>query len=143
MTFFDPRLGSCGLTSIFSGNQNYGDIDISVRRPLETPEGRQSDHKTLLLRTKLMNSDRFVTTKRISRPMTKQGQAGFDQWLGSQTWDEISSCKMADQKASELVSKIDKAMDEFFPLKEFKVKSTDLPWMTPYDKKKIKSGKRI
>ena len=137
-----PTRGNERLDLLLSNISSTDIADMTARPPLQTRDGRKSDHDALLLQIVMQNSDRFTILYKQVRPMTKKGIANFKDWIACESWDKVYNAASAEEKATTLITMINRSMDAFFPQKKIKVKSTDDPWITPEIKKRIKSRKR-
>ena len=131
------------LDLLLANIPDKADVLVTKRRPLQTKDGKLSDHDALLMEMTATNSDRFKITYREIRPVTKKGTAAFNAWIKEESWSDVLNQDGANQMASAMVSKIDNAMNTFFPKKKIKVKSTEDPWITPQIKAKIRGRKRV
>ena len=67
----------------------------------------------------------------------------FKEWVVMHDWQEVLSAGGSNDKANAYQRTITKALDEFFPKKTTRKKSTDLPWMNKRIEKLIKNRKLL
>ena len=112
------------VTNIESENDSR--TTVTKQPPLETSDGRKSDHDALWMESTFPSTDRFKKSTYWSRPKTKAGLDKFDNWIKEEQWTGIIGEGDANIKADAFIGLIDRKMNECFPLKLNKVKSTDL-----------------
>ena len=78
-----------------------------------------------------------------AREKTDKGKELFKQRLFLQNWEEIYTQTDPSIAAKELDSILGGIMDECFPLKKYRKKASDPPWMTHGLRKKISQRKGI
>ena len=102
-----PTRGRSTL-DLIATNLTESDVnDVFVCEPLKKPDGQQSDHNVIAVKTTLHHSDCFMWNEFNSRPLTNKG------------------CKIFRQKNLQLM------VEESFPIKKHLVRSIDDPWITP------------
>ena len=75
------------------------------------------------------------------RRYTDQGRLRFKQMIVNETWDDLRK-GTASEAADALIKLLVRYLDDCFPWKQFTVKSTDPPWMTPQVKRCAKRKRR-
>ena len=108
---------------------------------METNDGKRSDHNVLLYESKLECVDRYTWLEYYTRRRTKEADLAFDKKFRQLQWKLPS--QGANEAAEKLVDTIEKLMDEYYPLKLIRVKSTDDPWIDDDTRRNIRRRKRI
>ena len=111
--------------------------------PLETPDGIRSDHLGVYNSYKIKRFHQFKIKKYQIRKVTKKGKDGFIAEFKKVDWSPIYEISGADGRNEFFYGIIMTLMDKYFPIKSFKVKNTDLPWMTDWLRNKIKRRNKL
>ena len=116
--------------------------------PLDSDQdkiGAPSDHRIICCEPiSTVNNRAINTTREVSfRPFPQSGIDKFRDWLIDKDWSEIYAIKSANEKAEAFQNILVKQLDEVFPIKISKFKSTDQPWFNAKLKKLDRKRKRI
>ena len=100
--------------------------------PLETddeidPSG--SDHRVSYCRLRVPRRPVFTWETYTYRHFNKNSEERFKAWIVMHDWASVLAAAGPDAKTNEYQRIITWAIQEFFPLKTTRRKSTDLPWM--------------
>ena len=137
-----PTRGNAVLDVVCSNLSNEGTV-LGIRNPLETEDGRRSDHSVIYVTSRFPQSDRFVKSTTYSRKRTPKADAQMTEWIRSSSWTFLDTHAGADAKATAFTNEIQKKMGELYPIKSRTVKSTDAPWITPHIKARIRARQRV
>ena len=99
--------------------------------PLQT-EGdsfRESDHRVFYAVAKLRRKERYKWLSYSYRYNNEDSAKAFGDWLLRKDWAGLVQTNGSNQKAEIYQDEINKAIEEFFPLKTTKRKNTDPPWI--------------
>ena len=139
-----PTRGTATL-DIIATNINHNATVVTARRPLESCDGKLSDHNVMLVESKILNSTQidlqnrqFSSGNGQERPINVCA-SGLKERTGLPWTDNYPT---ANEKAYYLVRSIDDKMDEIYPIQRRVIKSTDAPGMSPFIKRRIKSRKK-
>ena len=136
-----PTRGGAYL-DIVASNIAENELSFSIRPPLTTPEGLESDHNVIYSEASIINSDRFTKNSFHVRKRSKKADMEMRRWIIGEPWSALYSLSSAEEATTSFVRMIDQKMDELYPLKKVTIKSTDAPWMTKEIKCRIRSRKR-
>ena len=117
------------------GQERYS---LTIRPPLRTPDGKESDHLTIFTTFMIARRDDFRMLESWSRPITKKGMKLFEGWIQQKSWCQLSGIEDVNTMAESFVRKIDDKMNECFPWKKYRTKSTNDPRITPEILRKLK-----
>ena len=138
-----PTRGNNFLDLIIT-NMDLSATHTRIMPPLETDDRKKSDHSCLFTEHSLSKKIKIKWTTYQSRRFTSDGEDKFTRLLADETWAELYKL---DGDPSELVEHFDKKMlnmmNMCFPLRKYKIRSTDPPWITPGVRKKIKDRKDL
>ena len=116
----------------------------SIRPPLSSPNGSKvSDHKVVSICAELKAGDRFKWIRYSARPRTQAGNLKIAELMDKESWKDVIEEPCANNKATKLVERLDAMMNEAFPEKQKKIKSTEDPWITDHIRKQITDRKKI
>ena len=77
------------VLDLIVSNIDQTHMTASVIEPLETEDGRQSDHNAVLVEAEISNYDRFTKKKITYRPQSHEGNVRFGKWIAEQSWLEV------------------------------------------------------
>ena len=108
--------------------------------------GKPSDHLVVIMRP---ISATYEIPPRVyrtvhTRPYTQSGVAAFSQWIESEScrWLNIYSSSDTHKKAQLFQESLTHAYERCFPIKSFRIRDDDCPWMTKSLKKLDRLRKR-
>ena len=81
--------------------------------------------------------------KVMVRPMPESKYIEFENWLKTQTWENVTNAETDHEQAQTLQDISINAIDKFFPQKEVSFTSDDEPWVNSRIKEEIRKRKRI
>ena len=136
-----PTRGNA-LLDIVATNLGEQITNIENRDPLSAPDGRKSDHDSVLLEAEIDVSDRFEWKIFYTRPQTPWGKKKFDTWMRDYCWDWLGDIEGVDEVTEAFISTLDTKFNECFPRIRNKSKNTDDPWITPLIRDKIDDRKK-
>ena len=113
-----------------------------VLKPLSRENGILSDHLIITASIKLPKQRKARAISFKFRLITADGVAKFEGLLNGFDWQLIGR-ESSSQSALALKETLDKMVEESFPLKERRIKSTDAPWFTPIARRAVKKKIRI
>ena len=136
-----PTRGTAYLDEMYV---SFGDriTNHCVHDPLQNKSGIESDHGCLIARAEFPRAHHFTTTETWGRVYTTEAETKFGHALGEINWSPMITMNPS-QAADYLDEKLSALYDRFFPLRRFKKKSTDLLWLTPALRRKIRRKKRM
>ena len=121
---------------------NIDGILAEVISPLETEDGRASDHLSIAASARLPRIHHYTKTSFYMRRYTEEAEALFGQKLLEVDWETIKSDSPS-KTADNLDAILQRLYTECFPLIKKTVRSCDAPWMTKKIKRAIRNRKRI
>ena len=114
--------------------------------PDVSSNGKPSDHLVVMMRP---ISATYEVPPRVyrtvhTRPYTQSGVAAFSQWIESEScrWLNIYSSSDTHKKAQLFQESLTHAYERCFPIKSFRIRDDDCPWMTKNLKKLDRLRKR-
>lgn len=128
-----PTRGQSKLDLMFTNI--YEEIRKETRLArLRSSDDKPSDHNVMLFECDLLHSDRFEWIRYNTRPLTPHGRLLFRDKMLKENWslNEATTSTMADT----LDQKLKEMLNECFPIKNHKIRSTDDPWITPKIRRK-------
>ena len=139
-----PTRGDRSIDRIFS-NMGRSVTHSGTVPPLETEAtvAAQSDHKVAYMTATLPRREAFEWITYTYRHFDDQAKAKFRDWLIMHDWSEVITVAGSNAKANAYQATLGKAMDEFFPLRTSRRKSTDLPWINRAIRRRIRRRKKI
>ena len=140
-----PTRGDRSIDRYFS-NMSRSVEEAGTVPPLDAGGGldaAKSDHRIVYATTKLQRREEFEWLTYSYRHFTDEAQAEFGSWIVMHDWTEVVLAEGSNNKAAAYQRAIDWAMDNFFPMRTTRRKSTDLPWINRAIKKKIARRRRI
>ena len=120
---------------------NIEEYTEEVINPLETEEGVQSDHKSVLIKARLPRLHQYTTTEFYTRKYDQSAEEAFGRDLLSQDWTSITGT--ATERADKLDEILQYIYNLHFPLVKRKIRSCHPPWITKRIKRLIRNRKRI
>lgn len=129
-----PTRGDALLDLSFS-NTNDQIYDESVTHPLTSETGTESDHSIATFSMNIARTDRFEWVKFTTRPITNKGREAFKSTIAATDWSLKSNT--TSEMAEELNDRLSLIINDCFPLKYHKFRSTDDPWITHKIRKMI------
>ena len=123
---------------------NIPSTNIFKLPPLTTYDGqKKSDHDVLAIDTVIPVEDRFTWRTYTTRPRSAASNKQFIEAFKKIEWPKILTGMSVDMKVATLTKTLNAMMDQFFPKKTYKVRSTDNPWISYAIRKKIRARKKI
>ena len=127
-----PTRADRQINRIFS-NFGHSVTESRTWEPLETEadhqdEVRRSDHRVAYCRVELERVETFTWKEYTYRQYTQAAVEKFKDWIVMHQWHEVFSANGSNNKALAYQHTIQAAIDNFFPLRTTRKKSTDLPW---------------
>ena len=110
--------------------------------PLETEDGRASDHRVAWAIAEFEKPLSKAVTYRY-RAYTEEGAANFLSDLHSQSWQQVYDAGSTDEKAEIFATLIEALMDKNFKWKTVVRKESDPPWINDTLKRLWKKRRRI
>ena len=98
--------------------------------PLETEDGRKSDHGVAYCKFKLSKKKSFKWETYSYRRYTPEAEELFKSWIVFHDWSEVLNAEGSHAKTEAYQATLTWAVESFFPLKTTRRKNTDLPWMS-------------
>ena len=119
--------------------KEYGTLD-----PLENCDStKKSDHLVCYCRVELQRKEVYRWEAYSYRRYTDESVSKFRDWIVWFDWREVLEAADSDTKAEVYQRIVTDAVDEFFPLRKVKKKSTDPPWMDKRTLKMIEDRRRL
>ena len=137
-----PTRGSRSIDRIFL-NMTRAVVESGTLDPLETDEEGTSDHRVAYCRLDLPRLTTFRWETYTYRFYNEDSRQLFKNWMVLYPWDEVTQAVGSNSKAEAYQATLNAAMDEFFPTKTTRRKSSDLPWMSKGLLEKIATRKRL
>ncbi|CAH1242791.1 Hypp6972 [Branchiostoma lanceolatum] len=106
------------------------DLQAYYSKPEITSPLGLSDHNMVLWRAKSLQQ-RNETKTRTVRPMRDSDIRAFGQWLCSHQWQELYDEPSCEGKSAIFYETTGKAIEQYFPMRQVKMHSTDKPWISP------------
>ena len=130
-----------GDRSIDRSFVNFGRsiIEATTLEPLETEDGRQSDHRVAWAKAEFLVEKKKTSTFSY-RKYTEQGAEAFLSELSVQSWANVYSANGTSSKVEVFQTILDGLMNKHFKFTTVTRSSSDPPWFNSYIKKRI--GKR-
>ena len=104
---------------------------------LETEDDKRSDHDIMCSTYVLSKRAHVEWIKYQARERTDEGRLRFSKLLASQDWAKLLQNKNSSEMASELGRVTDDLMNECFPIRTYRAKANDPPWITHGIRKRI------
>ena len=121
--------------------------ESKVLKPLQTDgdDGhlRESDHGVFFLTGEIERREKFRWLTYSYRYKNDESVKQFGDWIVSKDWKELVQLQSSDEQADLYQSTITEAINEFFPLRTTRRKSSDPPWINKSIKKQIRRRKRL
>ena len=119
-------------------------VDHFVEAPFETPDGTQSDHAVLVVRSNLRHVHDFFSWVRYkTREIDDEGKRLCNDDFQTTDWKSIVSAHDNIHDAMCAVqNRIEDPNDKHFPWKSRKIRSTDDPWINDKVRRAIRRRKR-
>ena len=117
-------------------------VQKEILMPLSKPNGVLSDHKIIAASANLPRQKRAIKNTFSFRPLTKKGTEKFKNLLLESDWSTIK-CSSSSESAVALTELLQTYINECFPLKTRKVKSTDVPWFNEKTRRCVAKKNRI
>ena len=107
---------------------NTGTSEIFKLLPLTSFDGlKKSDHEIIAIETVVSTTDRFTWRRYSTRPRSDKANKEFVVAVKATKWVDFLKGLSLDQKVEKFQSYLHSLMDRFFPIKYYKVRSTDNP----------------
>ena len=140
-----PTMGDRNIDRVFSNLENI--TEARTLAPLQTDGNdghlRESDHRLLYLTARLPRKEKYKWLSYSYRYNNPDSAKSFGDWLVTKDWSDVVQTNGSDNKASAYQLEINKAIEQFFPLRTIKRRNIDPPWINARIKKLIRSRKRI
>ena len=139
-----PTRGDQSIDRLFC-NMSRAVIESGTVPPLETEadDAARSDHLVAYVTVDLPRRDAFEWISYTYRHFTEEAKAIFGRWIIMHDWASVVQAEGSEAKARAYQADIDWAMDNFFPQRTTRRKSTDLPWINKAVRKKIRRRNEI
>ena len=136
--------GGRSIDRIFT-NMGRRVVGSGMWAPLETDgdEVARSDHRVAYCEVGIERREAFVWEEYKYRQYTDEAEKNFKAWVVMHEWREVLDAVGSNNKAESYQRTLQWAVDEFFPLRKTKRKSTDLPWLGRGVLKLISNRKRL
>ena len=120
-------------------------VNTVLHAPLKNDASQSSsDHGFLLYEARLRHCHDFTWVRYRARQITDTRIAAYDEYIRSVDWEVVASFSdNPSDIAHELHRIIEKATNTNFPYKDYKVKSTDDPWIDDATRTKIDHRKGV
>ena len=116
--------------------------ETRILRPLETEDGRVSDHDIVYVRAEfLREKDEIITY--TYRPYTNEGAEKFLEEIARVDWSAVFMAGTTTSKVLEMQKTLDHLMNACFPMKTTTRRAEDPPWMNARIRKMIKQRRSI
>ena len=109
---------------------------------LEDERGSRSDHKIAYAYC-TFKKEISRTISYTYRRYTERGAADFKLWIGNQDWNDVFAANTSSMKARALQSKLEGAMDVFFPLRTTTKREKDPPWINWGVRRLIRKRRKV
>ena len=100
-----------------------------VRSPLESEDGRLSDHGCVRIKVVMLASKNFTYVRRTVRRRTERGDAAFGEDLAGVDWSVLEGLS-PDEMVAVFESKIAELTDRHCPARSIRIRSNEKPWIT-------------
>ena len=134
--------GGCAIDRTFC-NLSRSVEEAGTLAPLETEDGRASDHRIAYIKFKFVRQRTFKWETYSYRRYTAEAEESFKSWIVFHDWAEVYNAVGSVAKTEAYQSTLSWAVENFFPLKTTRRKSSDLPWMSRGILKMIKKRNRL
>ena len=133
-----------GLSQIVKVNtRDSGTLDRCLTKhpklmdcPKQLPKLGSTDHYSVLIHPPKSSSTSKNTKIAVGRRHLRASRIrDFSQWITQQSWDDVISTTLVNEKFDIFINTLKDVVDKFLPIKETYVYATDKPWIT----RKIKS----
>ena len=105
--------------------------------PKSLPKIGNGDHFCILYEPKSYEKPKIETNKVLMRKYPKSAVLDFGYWLTRANWETQYEMNEVDEKIEYFCTTTWEKIDQYFPLKPFKIVNTDKEWMTPHIKQLI------
>ena len=139
-----PTRGERAIDRLFC-NMTRGITSSGTVPPLETEaeEASRSDHLITYMTTKVHTRQAVEWVSYSYCQFSEDASNAFGRWIVGHDWIDVVMAEGSDRKAEVYQQQIHWAMDQFFPVRTTRRRSSDLPWINKAIKKKIRRRKRI
>ena len=117
-------------------------IKTNLCDPLTDGAGVASDHLLISAECRLQRRDNFKKVVTTSRTYSRKGEEKFVQLLHDTDWSELFSTPDPTDAVAVLNRKLAQYVDDCFPFRTYKKKSTDKPWFTKRLASMVRKKKR-
>ena len=138
-----PTRGAATLDVMYTNALGFlrGDA-ASTFPPLESEDGLVSDHKSVWAALRLKKERNFEWVRVKVRLRSEIREQAFKASLGSLDWGHLESLGL-DKAVNKFEETIGSLTDHHFPLKTFRRRSNEKPWITNRIRKKSKKKRMI
>ena len=147
LDFPDLELVQTGPTrntaSLLTCHTNCGTTmkEVYVSAPLQSDDGVNSDHRTIVCKNDLPRRDDFTKKTFEFRPYSEAGEKRFGNLITLTDWTCIETGEST-SSADIFASILSNYTDLCFPKKKRTVKSSDLPWISARFLRKVRQRRR-
>ena len=122
---------------LLATNIETNNIAVEILSPLQNEQGTMSDHNIVFASYMLSKKRKTNWRKYTARKKTDAGKVAFNKLLLEQTWDAVYNAPDPSSKATAFEQIVGGIFNECFPLRTYRVRSDDPPWMTHGIRKRI------
>ena len=141
-----PTRGLLAIDRIFT-NMSRSVQSSGTWAPLQTTDSeedaRTSDHRVAFCAFELRRRETFTWKVYSYRHYTDEAEEAFKRWIVLHDWKEVHEAVGSNNKTNVYQRTLQTAIEEFFPLRTTKRKSTDLPWLSRSLLNMIEKRKRL
>ena len=124
----DPMRGPSTLDLVYT-NETGRVTEKKVRQPLETEDGKLSDHGCVRIKIVMPAVKNFTYVRKTVRKRTTEGDTAFGAELACIDWSPLRGFP-PDDMVREFEAKIEEITNKHCPLKSIRVRSIENPWIT-------------
>ena len=118
-------------------------LETKIGEPLYSPDGRTSDHAVIYSGAVVSKKDKTSWKSYKARKRTACGIKRFHELLAAELWADMSPDLSPTQLTAILEDRLTAFMDECFPVKTFRVRENDDPWITHGIRAKIAHRREV
>ena len=117
-------------------------VESEVRSPLESEDGRMSDHGCVRIKVVMPASKNFTYVRKTVRKRTERGDDAFGEDLAGVDWSVMEGLS-PDEMVAVLESKVAELTDKHCPTRSIRIRSNEKPWITNGIRRRSRKKKRL
>ena len=125
-----PPTRGDNVLDLIATNSERDLVQSGVTHPIVDANGVESDHRVVYLSIKMPRVPAYTVNEYSYRKIEDNGVLKFGEWVARQDWTRIRSIQDVDEQVEALHEAFEKGMNEAFPFRTRKKKSTEPVWMT-------------